>query len=103
MREGALFDYFVTTRGVPVRWTTLITKYDPPHCFVDTQLKGPYSFWHHTHTFHEDGGETVIQDTVRYIVPFGPLGDLAHWLFIRSDLEKIFDYRMEVIARRFPS
>jgi len=101
MRLGALFDYTVTTRGLPMRWTTLITAYDPPHKFIDVQLKGPYAYWHHTHTFEAVDGGTRIRDEVRYIVPFGPLGALVHKLFIRRDLEKIFDFRKTFIADVF--
>lgn len=102
MREGALFDYAIRTRGVPLRWTTLITKYEPPHRFVDVQLRGPYGYWHHTHTFAEtaDGG-TSIGDEILYQMPFGPLGRLAHWAVVRRDLERIFAYRRQVIAERF--
>jgi len=101
MRQGALFDYVVKLRGLPQRWTTLITKHDPPYKFVDVQLRGPYSFWHHTHTFEDLGEQTRINDEVRYILPFGPLGRLAHWLLVRRDLEHIFDYRAQVIAAEF--
>lgn len=101
MREGALFDYVVSLRGMPMRWTTLITDYDPPHRFVDVQLKGPYSFWHHTHTFEETDEGTVLGDTVRYALPLGPLGALAHALFVKRDLEQVFAYRRKVIAAEF--
>ena len=104
MREGALFDYCVTTHGVPMRWTTLITTYTPPHLFVDVQLKGPYSFWHHTHRFEDlGGGRTRLIDEVRYVLPFGPLGALMHALVIRRDLEGIFEFRRKFIAERFGS
>lgn len=102
MRAGALFDYIVTTHGVPMRWTTLITDYNPPHSFVDVQLKGPYAFWHHTHRFVDRGAQgTRIIDEVRYMLPFGPLGALAHALIIRRDLEQIFAFRRAFIAKKF--
>ena len=69
--------------------------------FVDTQAKGPYSLWEHTHTFEPDGeGATVIHDRVRYAIPFGPLGALAERLFVRRDLRRIFDYRAAAVAER---
>ena len=74
MHVGAIIDYVVSVNGLPMRWTTCISEYEPPHRFVDVQLKGPYSFWHHTHTFETDGEGTRIRDAVRYVVPFGPLG-----------------------------
>ena len=102
MKEGALIDYTVRVLGVPVRWTTLITSYDPPRGFIDQQLRGPYSFWHHTHTFRAVEGGTEMTDTVRYVLPFGPLGDLVHSLAVRRQLESIFDHRSRAIAGRFP-
>ena len=102
MCAGALFDYCVTTRGMPLRWTTLITQYDPPNMFVDVQLKGPYSFWHHTHRFEDlGGGRTRLTDEVRYVMPFGPLGALVHGLVVRGDLEKVFAFRKAFIEERF--
>lgn len=101
MREGAIFDYYVQTRGLKLRWTTVITDFDPPHRFVDVQLLGPYAYWHHVHHFEERNGETIIQDEVRYVPPYGFLGELMHTFFIRRDLERIFDYRQQVIGELF--
>jgi ligand-binding SRPBCC domain-containing protein len=97
MHVGSVIDYVVSVRGIPMRWTSIITEYDPPHRFVDVQLRGPYSLWHHLHTFREHNGDTVIEDRVTYVMPFGPLGSIAHALFVRRDLESIFEYRQRVI------
>jgi ligand-binding SRPBCC domain-containing protein len=102
MKEGAVIDYVVRVGGLPTRWRTLITAYEPPHRFVDEQILGPYSFWHHTHTFGPAaGGGTELGDVVRYGLPLGPLGNLAHALLIRRQLETIFRYRRKVISERF--
>jgi len=102
MRPGTLVDYVVKVGGLPVRWRTLITTYEPPHRFVDEQILGPYSFWHHTHTFAAlPGGGTRLGDTVRYGLPLGPLGDVVHALVVRRQLAGIFDHRRRVIADRF--
>jgi ligand-binding SRPBCC domain-containing protein len=97
MREGTLIDYVVRVGLLPVRWTTLITKYDAPAEFVDVQLKGPYSYWHHQHEFIARDGGTEIVDTVHYALPFGILGELVHVLFVRRTLDRIFDYRKGAI------
>jgi ligand-binding SRPBCC domain-containing protein len=100
MEAGALLDYTLKLHGVPIRWTTRIEAWEPPNGFFDTQLKGPYSLWEHTHVFEEDGDDaTIIHDRVRYALPLGPLGALAHSLFVRRDLRRIFDYRAEAFAR----
>jgi ligand-binding SRPBCC domain-containing protein len=101
LAAGALLDYRLKLHGVPVRWTTLIETWEPPLRFVDRQAKGPYSLWEHTHLFEKDGnGATVIHDRVRYAIPLGPLGAIAHRLFVRRDLERIFNYRRDAVAER---
>lgn len=100
MDAGTLIEYRLKLHRAPIRWRTRIEIWDPPGRFVDVQVKGPYSLWEHTHTFAEDGpGATVIEDRVRYSIPFGPLGDLAERLLVRRDLRQIFDYRREAVAR----
>jgi ligand-binding SRPBCC domain-containing protein len=94
MREGTLIEYRLTLHGVAVNWLTRIEEWVPGVRFVDSQLHGPYALWHHTHEFAPDGeGRTLMRDTVRYALPFGPLGELAHRAFVRRDLQRIFDYR----------
>ena len=102
MKETAVIDYTVKILGIPIRWRTIITKYDPPNIFIDQQLKGPYSMWHHTHSFKSIAeNETLIMDTVHYCVPFGIIGRILHKLFIRRDLENIFLYREKRIKQIF--
>jgi len=99
MGEGTLIRYRLRVRGAPVNWLTEITAWEPPHRFVDEQIKGPYALWHHTHTFEAlDDGGTLMRDVVRYRIGFGPLGALANRLLVRRDVEAIFDFR----ARRIP-
>jgi ligand-binding SRPBCC domain-containing protein len=100
MRPGTLLDYKMKLHGVPVRWQTRIETWEAPVRFVDTQVKGPYSLWEHTHRFERDGkAATVIHDHVRYAIPLGPLGAIAHRLFVRRDLERIFDYRRDAVSQ----
>ncbi len=101
MHAGSAIDYVVRVHGVPMRWTTLITEYDPPHRFVDVQLRGPYSLWHHTHTFEKAGDDTIVRDAVRYAMPFGPLGEVVHALLVKRDIEAIFAYRVQAINGAF--
>jgi ligand-binding SRPBCC domain-containing protein len=101
MREGARIGYRLKLHGVPVRWRTEIESWEPPHRFVDLQLSGPYDTWEHTHLFEADGeNATVLRDQVRYALPLGPLGELAHRLFVRRDVERIFDFRHDAVAER---
>lgn len=102
MNPGALIAYKLRVRGFPVSWLTRIEDWNPPYSFVDRQLRGPYTLWHHTHTFTERDGGTAMVDHVRYTLPFGPLGRFVHWLQVKRDVEKIFDYREERIRKLFP-
>jgi hypothetical protein len=83
-----------------MRWRTLITGWNPPYSFEDTQVAGPYKKWVHTHTFERSGDTTIITDKVVYALPFGFLGRLAHPL-VKRQLNRIFSYRSSVIARIF--
>ena len=99
MGVGALIDYRLRVHGLPLRWTSRIEDWEPGRSFVDRQLRGPYGLWHHRHTFAQRGGGTVVRDEVDYAMPFGAVGDLAHPLFVRRDLERIFTYRHEAVPR----
>ena len=99
MGAGTLIDYRLRLHGVPIRWRTRIAAWEPPERFVDVQLRGPYALWEHTHTFEPAGDDAVvIGDCVRYALPLGVLGRLAHALVVRRDLERIFDYRHLAVA-----
>jgi ligand-binding SRPBCC domain-containing protein len=98
MGVGALIEYRLRIHGLPIRWLTSIQAWDPPHRFVDMQLRGPYALWHHTHEFAAtDDGGTLMTDTVRYAIGLGPFGDLAHRLFVGRDVASIFDHRARVV------
>ena len=101
MKTGALIDYTVKPVLLPIRWTTMITDYNPPNGFIDQQLKGPYNFWHHTHRFEHTPEGTLITDEVVYALPFGILGRIAHALFVKRQLRRIFDFRSAVIKTIF--
>jgi ligand-binding SRPBCC domain-containing protein len=99
MRPGALIEYRLRLRGIPLAWLTRISEWVPGVRFVDEQLSGPYRLWHHTHEFAPHaGGGTLMRDTVRYALPYWPLGEVAHALVVRRDLEAIFDHRRDAVA-----
>ena len=99
MRPGALIEYRLNLHRVPVRWLTRIETWEPGERFVDVHVKGPYRLWHHTHTFEPHKGGTCVRDEVRYALPLGPLGELAHRLLVRRDLERIFDFRSASVSK----
>jgi ligand-binding SRPBCC domain-containing protein len=104
MRVGTLIAYRLHLHGVPISWLTSIQDWDPPHRFIDQQVSGPFALWHHTHELFPSGTDgTLMRDTVRYAIGYGPLGELAHRVLVRRDLETIFDFRarkVEELLRR---
>lgn len=100
MRAGTLIRYRLRLHGLPIRWLTRIDAWDPGHRFEDVQVRGPYRLWHHSHTFVAHDRGTLMRDRVRYALPLGPLGQIAHAALVRRDLRRIFDYRAEAVASR---
>lgn len=106
IQSGTLIDYRIALCGVPLKWRTRIESFETPVRFVDTQVWGPYDFWHHTHEFSEIPEGTRMVDRVRYRIPWGPIGELARWLFVDRQLKMIFDYRyakIEELMNQRPS
>jgi hypothetical protein len=99
MRPGARIEYALSLFGVPLRWRTRITVWEPGVRFVDEQDSGPYALWRHTHEFESEGEETIVRDVVEYMEPLGPLGQVAHALFVERALDRIFDFRREAVRR----
>jgi ligand-binding SRPBCC domain-containing protein len=98
MKPGTLIDYKLRIHGVPIRWQSEITRWEPPHGFVDEQRRGPYRSWLHEHRFVERDGGTLATDQVRYAVPGGVLVDR---LFVARDLARIFEFRREKLKEIF--
>ena len=98
MLPGTLIDYRLKLHGIPLRWQSEITEWNPPHSFADEQRRGPYRLWRHTHTFDETENGVVVGDSVAYAV-WG--GGLVNKFFVRPDIEKIFAYRSKQLDEIF--
>jgi ligand-binding SRPBCC domain-containing protein len=101
MKPGTRIDYRLRLHGIPLRWQSEITTWEPPYRFVDQQRRGPYPLWVHEHTFLEKYSGTLARDHVEYGVPGG---SLINRLLVRPDLEKIFKYRhqkLDVVFRKW--
>ncbi len=101
MHPGTLIAYRLRVHRVPLHWVSRIEEWRPGRRFVERQVRGPYRLWCHTHEFTADPRGTLIRDSVRYELPLGPLGALAHAAIVRRDLERVFDYRRQRVERRF--
>jgi len=100
MGVGTLIDYRLKIHGLPMKWRSEITIWEPPHRFMDVQLRGPYRRWEHLHTFQEQDGGTLVGDSVDYSVPGG---GLVHKFFVKPDVKKIFAYRQTALEEFFPA
>lgn len=100
--EGMEIDYTVSPLfGIPMKWKTRITSVEYQKYFTDYQEKGPYKLWNHHHEFIPNDKGILMKDTVDYELPLGGLGAIAHGLVVKNKLNKIFDYRYEVLSRMF--
>jgi ligand-binding SRPBCC domain-containing protein len=97
-----LIDYIVRPiLGIPLPWQTEIFKVNKPNSFSDRQLKGPYKIWEHTHSFIQMENGVLVKDDVKYELPLGILGDIAHAVFVKKKVESIFKFREQALNRIF--
>lgn len=103
LAAGALIRYRLRWHFLPIHWSTEIADWSPPHQFVDRALSGPYALWNHEHSFESHQGGTTMLDRVTYALPLGPCGSLAHRLWVKRDIARIFDYRADKMRELFPA
>jgi len=101
VQQGTLINYSLRVHGIPLRWTSEIVEWEPPHRFVDLQLRGPYKLWRHEHRFEARDGGTLITDTINLALPLGILGQIAYKIKVKSDVEEIFAFRERKIHSLF--
>lgn len=107
IEQGSLIDYKLSLRGLPLRWRSEILDWNPPLEFVDKQLRGPYRYWHHRHSFQAQDGGVLVTDEIDYTVLsearfLAPIENLVNALFVRRDVARIFAYRAERMGTFFP-
>ena len=102
MYAGQIIEYKVSpVLGIPLYWMTEITHVQDKKYFVDEQRYGPYSMWHHQHHFKAIEGGVEMADIVHYKLPLWFLGDIANTFFVKAQLRKIFNFRFEVVEKKF--
>ena len=102
MYTGQIIEYTVKpVLGIPLYWMTEITHVVDKQFFVDEQRFGPYTMWHHQHHFKAVDGGVEMTDIVHYKLPFGCLGDIANTLFVKKQLQGIFDFRWKKVEDLF--
>ena len=102
-RSASMLKYFIKSglKVNEIKVKNLLWGSYKPYKFIDQQIKGPYTLWHHTHTFEEKDGGTLIKDKLRYAIPFGLLGRLIHFIYIKYDINGIFQYRHKILNQIF--
>jgi ligand-binding SRPBCC domain-containing protein len=101
VQRGTVIQYSLRLHGIPLRWMSEIVEWEPPHRFVDLQLRGPYKLWRHEHRFEARDGGTLISDTIHLALPLGFLGQIAYKVKVHSDVQEIFAFRREKICALF--
>lgn len=100
--KGMIIDYTVRPLfGIPLKWRSEITVVEKPFYFADVQIKGPYQFWEHRHTFTQKENGVLIRDEINYQLPFGFLGKVVHSLLVRKKLEDMLNYRKDILNKTF--
>lgn len=103
LAAGAIIRYRLRWHFLPIDWSTEIAAWSPPCKFVDYALSGPYALWNHEHCFEAHRGGTTLYDRVTYALPLGLCGALAHRLWVKRDIARIFDHRAEKMRELFPA
>ncbi|MCW3083386.1 MAG: hypothetical protein JWP12_752 [Bacteroidetes bacterium] len=101
IQKGTLIDYKIKVSGIPFKWQTLISEWNPPYRFIDKQLKGPYNTWIHEHTFEERNGKTYMKDYVQFRSPGFFLEPLINKLFVEKKIKAIFEFREKILKELF--
>lgn len=102
MFPGQIIEYYVRpVAGIKLHWVTEITHVEHLRYFVDEQRFGPYAFWHHKHFFKPVPQGVEMRDVVHYKLPMGFLGNMANGVFVKKQLQEIFDFRFKAISELF--
>jgi len=99
--KGTEIEYRLRWHVFPMGWVSRISEHEEGAYFADEMISGPYRKWYHRHVFTDTPDGVEMLDRVEYVLPFGPLGRLVHAAVVRRQLEGIFDFRREAIARIF--
>lgn len=89
---GTRIDYLLRWRGMPMRWQSVVTVWQPPEKIVYRQGRGPYRFFDHEHLFMPEGKGVRVVDRVTFAV-FG--GRVVRDLLVAPELRRIFGYRRQ--------
>lgn len=97
IKKGARVTLRMQVGPIPLAWQALHTDYEPLAFFRDEQQRGPFRSFIHTHRFLPGPHQhAILQDTIEYQLPLGPLGNLLQ-PFIQRQLSRTFHYRHHIL------
>ena len=85
----------------PIHTTWLVkhSDYVQGKQFRDSQIKGLFSSWSHTHLFNSfERSSSILDDHVKYSLPWGMLSETLVSALINKKLNQMFDYRHRIIS-----
>jgi len=102
MYPGMIITYKLSpVLHISIKWATEITQIKEFKYFIDNQIKGPFTIWHHEHHFKEIENGIEVTDILFYDLPYGILGRLVHKLFVKKKMDEIFYYREQKLKELF--
>ncbi|KAB1069160.1 SRPBCC family protein [Tamlana haliotis] len=83
--------------GVVQHLTTKIVAFDSPNYFVNEMVLGVFKSYRHEHIFEEKGDITIMTDRFIFECPYGILGKLVDWLFMKRYITKLLKSRVKIL------
>jgi ligand-binding SRPBCC domain-containing protein len=79
--------------GMKQRLTVKVIEFERPRLFVDEMIEGNFKTFRHVHEFFAAERGTLMRDTVTWTSPFGVLGRLVDYFFLKGHLRKLISGR----------
>lgn len=94
LSSGEVVTFQANLLGRSWQMTAKITRFDPPHQFVDEMTSGPFRRFRHKHMFTQvPGGKVRMVDEIKYRCGYGPFGWLAERLVVDRTLKRVLETR----------
>lgn len=89
--------------GIKQQLTAKITEMEKPYYFIDEMVEGAFQSFIHTHEFKEIEAGTVMIDHFVFETPYGLIGKLANYLFLKNYMERFIHIRAVELKNRAES
>tara|TARA_A100001037_G_scaffold210093_1_gene188291 strand:- start:1710 stop:3104 length:1395 start_codon:yes stop_codon:yes gene_type:complete len=81
-----------------IKWRLTHPEYVEGEYFRDTQVKGPFKSWEHTHNFKDlDKNTSEMKDVLKFALPLGILGRIFGAPIVKKQLSALFNYRHTIL------